>query len=72
MIRQEFKVHRLTEDGLKIAGDMAQKFSELVDYLEEVGMPSPELTLAKRKLEEACFYGKKAMAQRHCVPQSGA
>lgn len=71
MIRSEFKVHKLTDQGFAIAEEMAELFSKVVDYLEEVGMPSPELTLAKRKLEEACFYGKKAMAQRHCVPHTG-
>lgn len=71
-MRQEFKVHRLTETGLAKAAEMAQKYSDLVEYLEgssDVCMPSPELTIAKRKLEESCFYAKKAMAMRHCQPE---
>lgn len=67
--RQEFKVHKLSADGLKLAEGMADRFSALLDWLEgDVCMPCSELTIAKRKLEEACFYAKKAMAQRHCLP----
>ena len=68
MTRPEFKVHKLTDEGLTKAAEMGQRFSELVDWLEhqDVCMPGPEFTIAKRKLEEACFYAKKSMAQRHC------
>ena len=43
---------------------MAAKFSDLIDWLEAQGMcvSSRELSIAKTKLEEACFYSKKAMA----------
>jgi hypothetical protein len=64
-IRPEFKVHRLTVEGLEIADHMALKFSNLVDWLDEQCEHSPEYTLAKRKLEQACFYAKKAMAVKH-------
>lgn len=57
----------LSEDGKKHAVDMAIKFSVLVDYLDTICPTSPEFTIAKRKLEEACFYAKKSMAQNYSV-----
>ena len=63
-MRAEFAVHILNEDGIKKAKEMAVKFSELLDWLEQDGMcnPSRELSLAKTKIEESCFFAKKAMA----------
>jgi len=62
--RAEFGVHILNTEGISKARNMATQFSDLLDWLEQPGMcvMSPELTIAKRKLEEACFYAKKAMA----------
>lgn len=64
-MRDEFKVHLLSEDGIKRAKDLAEAFSELLDKLEGICPGSPEFTISKRKLEEACFYAKKAMAQKY-------
>lgn len=65
-MRPEFKFHKLSDEGQRLAVEIAERFTLLTDYLEEVSISGPELTIAKRKLEEACFYAKKAMAQRHC------
>lgn len=63
-VRPEFGVHILNEEGIVKAKGMAEQFSNLLTWLEQPGMcvQSAELTIAKRKLEEACFYAKKAMA----------
>ena len=63
-IRPEFGVHLLNEEGISKAQQMALKFSELAYWLEGAGMcvSGRELSLAKTKLEEACFFAKKAMA----------
>lgn len=64
IVRPEFGVHILNEEGIVKAKAMAEQFSTLLTWLEQPGMcvGSAELTIAKRKLEEACFYAKKAMA----------
>lgn len=64
-MRKEFKVHMLNEDGKKKATLIAQGFAILADLIQSiVGEGSPELTLAFRDLERACFYAKKSMAQQ--------
>lgn len=62
--RPEFATHLLNDGGIMKARAMAARFSELVDWLEGSGMcvMSRELSIAKTKLEEACFFAKKAMA----------
>lgn len=62
MNRPEFAVHMLNEDGKAKAQELAQQFSKLTDYIEAIGVQGRELSLAKTKLEEACFFAKKAMA----------
>lgn len=65
-MRDEFKVHMLTEKGKGLAHEMGCRFSVLLDWLEQEACGTDaELTRAKRKLEEACFYAKKSMAKRH-------
>jgi hypothetical protein len=63
-MKSEFAVHKLNEDGIAKANIMGWKFSELLYWLEgsDVCIEGRELSLAKTKLEEACFYAKKAMA----------
>jgi len=65
MMRKEFEVHLLNEDGKRKAVAIAQAYNALAeDILAYIGEGSPELTIALRKLEESCFYAKKAMAQQ--------
>lgn len=61
-MRAEFKFHKLNKDGQEVAIKMAQCFDELLTDLEEVCQSGRELSIAKTKLEEACFFAKKAMA----------
>ena len=60
-----FEVHKLNEVGLKKAAMIAECFNELVWKLGEMGDGSTktrEFAITRSKLEEACFYAKKAMA----------
>lgn len=63
-LKPEFGVHLLNDEGIEKAKEMAHRFSELLAWLElpDNCVSSRELSLAKTKLEEACFYAKKAMA----------
>jgi len=63
-MRKEFTVHLLNEAGIELAQKMAEKYSELADWIEQcLAVGSPEATIAFRKLEESCFYAKKSLAQ---------
>lgn len=64
MVRKEFRVHLLNEGGIKIATEMAQKFSDLSDWVESVSEASPEFKKFLDQLELASFYAKKSMAQK--------
>ena len=59
-----FKVHILNEQGIQNAKDMAVKFDELLNWLETTAkcQQGRELSIVMTKLEEACFFAKKAMA----------
>lgn len=59
-----FRVHKLNETGLSKARDMAQAFEDLVRTLDSLGVGyNPRYrALVLTKLEEACFFAKKAMA----------
>lgn len=61
-----FKAHRLNEKGMEKAKAIAEKFNSLVLELQSDCLEnneSREWSIAKTKLEEACFYTKKAMAK---------
>lgn len=63
-MRKEFKFHKLNAEGQKKSVEIAELYSNLADALSSlIFVSSPELTIAIRKLEESCFYAKKAMAQ---------
>jgi hypothetical protein len=65
MVREEFSVHRLNEEGLTKADVIATAFSHLLDHLEEAcGKDGREMSLVRTKLQEAAFYAKRAMAVR--------
>src|SRR5437764_1053304 len=57
-----FRVHRLNDDGMKHAELIAESFDGLVLYLSKLCPESREFSIVKTKLEEACFFAKKAMA----------
>jgi len=59
-----FKVHLLNDKGIERAKLMQAKFEELAEVLKtECGCEEGrQFSLALTKLEEACFFAKKAMA----------
>lgn len=65
-----FAFHKLNEDGQKKSRQIAEEFQKLFDRLLVIvgggnlpdGIGSREFIECKSKLEEACFYAKKAMA----------
>lgn len=60
---EEFSVHIVNTDGLAMAKLIAQDFNALLNRLKTVCEPGREFAIAKTKLEEACFFAKKAMAK---------
>ena len=62
-MRKEFEVHMLNEEGKATAADVAVIFDDLLDELEaRCGTEGREMAIVRTKLEEACFFAKKAMA----------
>jgi hypothetical protein len=73
-----FEVHMLNEEGKRKARGIAYAFDALLAVLEggidknpalALCPPSRELSIVKTKLEEACFFAKKAMAN---IPENQA
>ena len=60
----EFRVHHLNENGLKRAQVLAVEFDELLNYIYLVIPPGRYLSIVKTKLEEACFFAKKGIAEQ--------
>lgn len=59
----EFEVHKMNAKGIEKASHVANAFANLLDELESIiGGPSREMSIVRTKLEEACFFAKKAMA----------
>ncbi len=66
-----FEVHRLNAGGFSRAEDLAQAFDDVEQRMSEAvgpiadggrGVGGRELALARTKLQEACFWAKRAMA----------
>ncbi len=61
-----FEVHMLNDAGKEKACKIADDFNALLVNLQDTcGIEgSREMSIVKTKLEEACFFAKKAMANR--------
>ena len=57
-----FQVHRLNEDGMKKAEEIASTFTECLRVLKTMCPDGREFAIVKTKLEEAAFFAKKSMA----------
>lgn len=57
-----FQFHQLNPEGITKAIRIAEDFTELLNRLSFYCPNSREFSIAKTKLEEACFFAKKAMA----------
>lgn len=73
-MHKEFNVHMLNDKGKEKAKEIAESFDELLNKLERVlfHTPSREFSIICTKLEEACFFAKKAMANNpdNCVEKN--
>ena len=64
VMRPEFQVHMLNEQGKAKARQIAESFSRLLDELESVCPPCRETSVMKTKLEESSYFAKRSMAQQ--------
>lgn len=62
-MNKEFAVHMLNDLGKTKAQFIAQAFDECLERLTAHCPPGREMALVRTKLEEACFFAKKSMAQ---------
>lgn len=62
-MNKEFTFHKLNAEGMIKADLIAREFDRLLEALAPL-CPSPgrEMSITRTKLEEACFFAKKAMA----------
>lgn len=58
-----FEVHKLNDVGIAKANGIATFFDALLMCMRENCPSSREFTIGSEKLEEACFYFKKALAR---------
>lgn len=58
----EFAVHKLNEEGMTKAKVIQATFDDCLNKLTTVCMEGRSMSIVKTKLEEACFFAKKAMA----------
>lgn len=54
--------HKLNSDGQEKAVQIAKLFDDLTAQLQVLCTESRAFSITKTKLEEACFFAKKAMA----------
>ena len=59
---KEFQVHMLNEEGKAKARAIAEAFDECLTKLVAICPAGRELAITRTKLEEACFFAKKSMA----------
>lgn len=64
-MNKAFQVHMLTEEGKAHATAITEAFNECLQKIEALVPVSRELLLVTTKLEEACFFAKKGMAQQN-------
>lgn len=67
LIRPEFNVHLLNEEGKVKANIIAFVFTDTLNRLEDedvCGSEGREMAIVRTKLQEAAFYAKRAMAVR--------
>lgn len=65
-MNEVFEVRRLTPEGLKKAQEIAEAFDQLLTRLETVCVTDGrDLALVRTKLQEACFFAKRALARLH-------
>lgn len=67
----EFAVHILNEQGVEKAKAIAGIFDTALNALKEHCLQGREFSLVKTKLEEACFFAKKSIANETSNQKQG-
>jgi hypothetical protein len=62
MIRPEFAVHLLNDDGIQKAETLAAIFSSTLDAIERIVPAGRERALVITKMQEAAFFAKRGIA----------
>jgi len=62
-MNKEFEVHMLSDEGQVKARAIATIFDSCLTELIQYCPDSRYLSIVRTKLEEACFFAKKAMAE---------
>lgn len=57
-----FKVHMLNAEGKRLALEISCMFEDLLLGTTSICGTGREMAIVRTKLEEACFFAKKAMA----------
>lgn len=65
---EQFSVHNLNNEGIEKANLIRDAFDELLSVLDQLCIDGREFSIAKTKLEEACFFAKKSMCT-HLINQ---
>lgn len=64
-MNKEFTFHKLNAHGMIKADLIAREFDRLLEALNEMRLGATrEMAITRTKLEEACFFAKKAMANQ--------
>jgi hypothetical protein len=63
MPNPEFEVHLLNDRGISSANTIREIFDNALDTLGTHCPIGREWSIVKTKMEEACFFAKKAMAK---------
>lgn len=58
----EFKVHRLNEEGLAKCDELARKFEALLAYIEMLIPAGRERAIVTTKLQESSYFAKRGLA----------
>ena len=61
----EFEVHMLNEEGKRRAAVIANVFDTALAQLANLCPAGREMSIVRTKMEEACFFAKKAMAKEN-------
>jgi hypothetical protein len=61
-MNKEFEVHILNDGGIAKARNLASLFDGLLNEMKTLCPESREFSIVKTKLEEACFFAKKSIA----------
>ena len=64
-IRDEFDTYDMSNAGQARAFDIAMVFTEALDAIEKiVGKEGRDMAIVRTKLEEACFFAKRANSRK--------